>query len=111
VGTRVLTSWRRCLAGMVLTASVLAMPESGVMTPGSAQGLSTAAQQESWVCTAVPRRFWLPLGVLTERLIEQGFTVLDAVETRDDCYSLRLRGRDSRETTVIFDPVSAKPLR
>jgi hypothetical protein len=76
-----------------------------------AQGISARSTTEAWVCTAIPRRFWLPIGVLTERLSEQGYTVLEALETRDDCYALRLRDRQSRETTVIFDPVSAKPLR
>jgi hypothetical protein len=76
-----------------------------------AQGVSARGPAEAWVCTAIPRRFWLPIGVLSERLTEQGYTVLEAVETRDDCYALRLRDRQSRETTVIFDPVSAKPLK
>jgi hypothetical protein len=76
-----------------------------------AQGSAARTSAEAWVCTAIPRRFWLPIGVLTERLSEQGYTVLEAIETRDDCYALRLRDRQSRESTVIFDPVSAKPLR
>jgi hypothetical protein len=85
---------------------------SVIGSPGAkAQGVSARTSAEAWVCTAIPRRFWLPIGVLTERLSEQGYTVLEALETRDDCYALRLRDRQSRETTVIFDPVSAKPLR
>jgi hypothetical protein len=97
----------------VAFALVAAYPSlSGAGPSGAeAQGASARTSTEAWVCTAIPRRFWLPIGVLTERLSEQGYTVLEAIETRDDCYALRLRDRQSRESTVIFDPVSAKPLR
>jgi hypothetical protein len=83
------------------------------VTPATlcAQGLAPRQGSDPWVCTAIPRRFWLPISVLAERLNAEGFTVVEAVETRDDCYALKLRDRESRETTVIFDPVSAKPLR
>jgi hypothetical protein len=70
-----------------------------------------ASANEAFACTAIPDRFWLPLSVLKERLTDQGFTVIEAHATRDDCYELRLRGRDMVERTVIFDPVSAKPLK
>ena len=77
-----------------------------------AQGKGHApSRQESWACTAIPDRLWLPLSILKERLEAQGLTVLDAVATRDDCYTVRLRGADMVEKTVIFDPVSAKPLK
>jgi hypothetical protein len=95
---------------LALLATIPVLSGAG-LAGAKAQGISARAPAEAWVCTAIPRRFWLPIGVLTERLSEQGYTVLEALETRDDCYALRLRDRQSRETTVIFDPVSAKPLK
>lgn len=121
MGAPVLAFWKSCLAAAVYCSCALVTLEGGSISPtlaqsAKAQGISTRAATETlaaetWVCTAIPRRFWLPLGVLKERLNEQGYSVLEAIETRDDCYALRLRDRESRETTVIFDPVSAKPLR
>ncbi len=84
-----------------------------VLTPLRAEAqrkASPSAHAESWACTAIPDRLWLPLSILTERLEAQGLTVIEASATRDDCYTIRLRGPDMVERTVIFDPVSAKPL-
>ncbi len=98
---------RSLLAGLLVIGALPVMARHGV-TPAAAQQARAA---EPWVCTAIPRRFWLPISVLTERLAEQGLTVIEAIETRDDCYALRLRDRARNERTVIYDPVSAKPLR
>jgi hypothetical protein len=108
---RYLRSFRRIPAATLAVAVAFPLVSGAGGSSARAQGNSARTQAEAWVCTAIPRRFWLPIGVLTERLSEQGYTVVEALETRDDCYALKLRDRQSRETTVIFDPVSAKPLR
>jgi hypothetical protein len=99
----------------LLLAAVALM---AVLAPAEAQAEVLAPRQpgipahaESWACTAIPDRLWLPLSTLRERLEAQGLIVLEAAATRDDCYTIRLRGPDMVERTVIFDPVSAKPLK
>ena len=94
----------------------------GAVIPAVAQRKAPpSAAHDAWACTVIPERFWLPLSVLKERLHSEGQTVLEARVTRDDCYEIRMRGQypqiqdaqgqDLPERTVIYDPVSAKPLR
>lgn len=89
----------------------------GAVTPALAQRKAAPlAAHEAWACTVIPERFWLPLSVLKERLQGEGQTVVEAHATRDDCYEIRMHSQDADgqalpERTVIYDPVSAKPLR
>lgn len=105
------------LLGRVVACALLLLVHTGLASaPARAQLMASpsaarTSAPEAWACTAVPDRFWLPLSVLQERLTAQGHTVIAARATRDDCYEIRLRGPDLVERTVIFDPVSAKPLK
>ena len=89
------------LAGLVLLGSVVALPGAG---------LAEDFQQSVFTCTRLSRSFWLPLSVLVDRLRESGHIVAFALTTPDDCYELMVRGREGVLRTIIYHPVSGKPL-
>jgi hypothetical protein len=67
-------------------------------------------RQSSFACTRLSRSFWLPLSTLIERLQNSGHVVAFALTTPDDCYELMVRGREGTLRTIIYHPVSGKPL-
>jgi Peptidase propeptide and YPEB domain len=92
---------RKALAGLALLALLVVFPDAG---------FAEDFQQSAFACTRLSRSFWLPLSTLVERLRDSGHVVAFALTTPDDCYELMVRGREGILRTIIYHPVSGKPL-
>lgn len=92
---------RVVFAGLAMLASIFASPRAT---------FAEDFQQSGFACTKLSRSFWLPLSSLIERLQDTGHVVAFALTTPDDCYELMVRGREGVLRTIIYHPVSGKPL-
>jgi hypothetical protein len=92
---------RNAFAGLAVLASSAAFPDVG---------FADDFRQSAFACTRLSRSFWLPLSTLIERLQDSGHVVAFALTTPDDCYELMVRGREGVLRTIIYHPVSGRPL-
>lgn len=68
------------------------------------------AGSSTFACTKLSRNFWLPLSILVERLENNGSKVTSAVATIDDCYEIQVANASGAIRTMLYHPVSGKPL-
>lgn len=92
---------RKPLLGLLLAAVLAVQPRHAV---------AEDFQQSAFSCTKLSRNFWLPLSTLVERLQDSGHVVAFALTTPDDCYELMVRSREGNLRTILYHPVSGKPL-
>lgn len=102
-------STSRLLSCVVVVISALA---AVVATPAAIpRTMASDTLQTPFTCTRLARSFWMPLTLLVERLQDSGATVASAMTTHDDCYELQVRMGKGELRTVIYHPVSGKPLQ
>jgi hypothetical protein len=91
----------KSVPGLLLVAILAAQPQHAV---------GQDFQQSTFSCTKLSRSFWLPLSTLVARLQDSGHVVAFALTTPDDCYELMVRSGEGVLRTILFHPVSGKPL-
>lgn len=72
--------------------------------------LSTPLFARTFDCTELDKAHWIPAPVMQEKLVQQGYQVID-FKVSNTCYKATLKTRNGQKVEGVYHPVGGHPLR